>query len=104
MRVHIHICVCSYQVHVYVLVCSVVVWMAPEHYETARWNECVLSKPCRSKLILVSDVNLRIELLYGGAMLTPDGVEVKAVCVRVRDAPLALSKCHRRANFWGAGP
>lgn len=39
---------------------------APKRYETARWNECLLSKPCRSKLILVSDVNLRIELLCGG--------------------------------------
>lgn len=44
---------------------SVVCAAAPKLCETAGWNECLLSKPCGSKLILVSDVNLRIELPCG---------------------------------------
>lgn len=68
-------------------VCRGVAGATSERYGTARWNECVLSKPCRGKLIPAPDVNLSIELLCGGAMLTPDGVEVKAVsvCVCVRE-------------------
>ena len=83
--IHLHVlhtCVFSCQMHVQ-CVCRGVAGATSERYGTARWNECVLSKPCRSKLIPAPDVSLSIELLCGGAMLTPDGVEVKAVRVCV---------------------
>lgn len=44
---------------------SAVCVAAPKLCKTADWNECLSSKPCGSKLIPLSDVNLRIELLWG---------------------------------------
>lgn len=66
-RVLVCVCLCA---SVCLCVCvrhraSAVCAAAPKLGETARWNECLLSKACGSKLILVSDVNLRIGLLCG---------------------------------------